>query len=244
MRELIKIETREILGEMVQTCDARKLWEYVQSKQRFADWIKARIDKYDFVEGEDYTVHKIMNQWNQVDSIEYYLTIEAGKELAMVENNEKGREVRRYFIECERRAKAPVDPMKILSDPVAMRGLLLTYTEKVLSLESKVVELTPKAAALDLISASNDALTFTEAAKILEVKRKDLFLRLQTERWIYRRNGSWLGYDEHIKNGDLQYKEANFTNDDGMEVKKPYSHITPKGLTKLACMFSVELEAA
>lgn len=165
--------------------------------------------------------------------------------LTYMRNNDIVRKFKKRLVkEFYDLVRSPIDPMKILSDPAAMRGLLLTYTEKVLSLESKVGELTPKAAALELISASNDALTFTEAAKILDVKRKDLFLRLQTERWIYRRNGSWLGYDEHIKNGDLQYKEANFTNDDGMEVKKPYSHITPKGLTKLACMFSVELEAA
>ncbi|EAM0325957.1 phage antirepressor Ant, partial [Campylobacter coli] len=36
---------------------------------------------------------------------EYYITLDMAKELCMVENNEKGRQARRYFIECEKRLK-------------------------------------------------------------------------------------------------------------------------------------------
>ena len=35
--------------------------------------------------------------------IDYYLTIDMAKELCMVENNENGRKIRRYFIEVEKR---------------------------------------------------------------------------------------------------------------------------------------------
>ncbi|GMA76311.1 hypothetical protein GCM10025880_27280 [Methylorubrum aminovorans] len=36
---------------------------------------------------------------------EYHLTMDMAKELSMVENNAQGRAARRYFIDCERRAK-------------------------------------------------------------------------------------------------------------------------------------------
>jgi len=51
----------------------------------------------------------------------------------------------------ELETRPTVDPMQVLGDPAAMRGLLLTYTEKVLTLEAKVEEQAPKVAALDRI---------------------------------------------------------------------------------------------
>ncbi|ENO82046.1 phage anti-repressor protein AntB-like protein [Thauera sp. 27] len=93
MNQLIKIEPRELAGATVQTCNARDLWQFVESRQEFANWIKGRIEKYGFAEGEDYTVDRFIN--GRATTIDYHLTIEMAKELAMVENNEKGRQVRR-----------------------------------------------------------------------------------------------------------------------------------------------------
>ena len=50
---------------------------------------------HNFVEQVSGTKHRI----------EYALTVDAAKELSMVEGNEKGKQARRYFIECERKLK-------------------------------------------------------------------------------------------------------------------------------------------
>ena len=77
---------------------------------------------------------------------------------------------------------------------------------------------------------------------MLGAKRKDLVARLHTEGWHYRSNNSWVAYDKYIKNGFLQYKEAKYTDDDtGLEVIKPYCHITQKGIAHLAAMFGKTL---
>lgn len=103
----------------------------------------------------------------------------------------------------------------------------------------------PKAAALDLISAGHDTVTITEAAKVLGIKRATLVARMHAEGWIYRQNQSWVAYDQHIKNGRLQYKEARYTDEKtGMECVKPYCHITQKGLAKLAMDMSLVEVAA
>lgn len=237
MNELIKIEPRQIGGATVPTCNARVLWDFVESKAQFADWIKGRIEKFGFGEDEDFTVQKFLN--GRATVVDYHLTIEMAKELAMVENNEKGRQVRRYFIECERRAKAPIDPMQVLNDPAAMRGLLLTYTEKVLTLENKVGELAPKAEALDRIADADGAMNPTLAAKTLQVQPKRLFDWLRSNHWIYRRPGGScnVAYQDKIQAGYLTHKITTVERDDGSEKVVEQVLVTAKGLAKLAESF-------
>ncbi len=83
---------------------ARDLHLFLESKQDFSTWIKNRIEKYGLVENEDYVVFHnfVENPKGGRPQVEYALTVEAAKELSMVEGNEKGKMARRYFIECER----------------------------------------------------------------------------------------------------------------------------------------------
>ncbi len=139
--------------------------------------------------------------------------------------------------ELEARAAQP-DPLAALNDPATMRGLLLNYSEKVIMLEQANAELAPKADALDLLSASSGSVTFTQAAKLLGVKQDTMTKWMHANGWIYRQNGSWVAYSQQIQNARLEYKEANYTNQTtGMKCVKPYCHITPKGLAKLAVIF-------
>ena len=90
MNELIKVESRNLGEDVVQTVNARELHGFLGSKQQFADWIKGRIEQYGFVDGVDFTVHKFMN--GRATQIDYYVSIDMAKELSMVERNEKGKQ--------------------------------------------------------------------------------------------------------------------------------------------------------
>ena len=97
----------------------------------------------------------------------------------------------------------------------------------------------PKAAALDQIAAGTDAVTFTQTAKLLGIKRSELTVWLHANGWVYRQNGAWVAYDQHIKNGRLQFKEARYTDEKtGQECHAPYCHVLPKGLAVLAKHFA------
>lgn len=101
--QLIPVFNGTINNEPTLLCNARDLHAFLGIGKVFAGWIKARIEEYGLVENQDYIAifqnRKIGHGRGKID---YHLTLDTAKELAMVERNEKGREVRRYFIECEK----------------------------------------------------------------------------------------------------------------------------------------------
>jgi phage anti-repressor protein len=85
--------------------DARELHQFLGAKRDFSNWIKKRLTVNKFVEGEDFTLAnsgELANPGLQT-RIDYILELNTAKELAMQERNDKGRMVRKYFIECERK---------------------------------------------------------------------------------------------------------------------------------------------
>lgn len=105
--ELLPIYENEKKERLV---NARELHSIMKVGKDFTTWIKDRIKKYYFIENEDYilTLTKIGERQNVIKH-EYYLTINMAKELAMVENNQTGRKIRRYFIEVEKRYREIVE---------------------------------------------------------------------------------------------------------------------------------------
>lgn len=107
-REIIPVTTATIEGAEKLTCNARDLHAFLGAGRDFSNWIKGRIAKYEFVEDVDFI--RFANSGESTSggdnrTIDYTLSLDMAKELAMVENNKRGREIRRYFIACERRAR-------------------------------------------------------------------------------------------------------------------------------------------
>lgn len=111
-------------GESGQVVDARELHEFLEVGKDFSNWIKDRIEKYEFVEGEDFTPVLAKSTGGR-PSTEYTLTLDTAKEIAMVENNEQGRKIRKYFIEVENRARQP----KQMSQAEILAGLAQVTVE-------------------------------------------------------------------------------------------------------------------
>ena len=219
---------------------ARDIHAHVESGRQFADWIKQRIIEIGAVEGVDYTVHKFVN--GKATQIEYYVTPGMGQELGMLERNDKGREIRRWFIDrSDRLQEMESKPIETqLNNPAALRGILLSYTEKVLALEAQVAEQAPKVAALQRLEMADGSVCLTNAAKMLKVRPKDFFLHLQAKKWIYKRPGTstWVAYQDRIQFGLLEMSEFTQTLPDGTEKLRVQTRLTPKGLAKLSFEFN------
>ena len=145
VNELIKVEVNENNEQIV---SARLLYEFMGVKSRFNDWINNRIDKYGFIEGEDYTKILVQRISRVAEQYDYFIKIDMAKELSMVENNDKGRIARKYFIECEKRLKSmnPITMLMSLSkEELAMTTLQLTEQikekdNKIEQQQAKIVE--------------------------------------------------------------------------------------------------------
>ena len=122
----LAIEGRIFDGEEQASVNARELWKALGSKRQFGNWIKERLS--DFVDGQDYTINKIVNGENRgrFAPTEYYITLDVAKHLAMLERNYAGRKIRQYFIEIEkeyrRKAETP-RPEQIIAGMIKKLGL-------------------------------------------------------------------------------------------------------------------------
>ncbi len=96
--------------------DARWLHQRLQSGYQFSDWIKTRINEFGFIEGQDYFIDKskktLISEISEIvgkrKTTNYLITLDMAKELAMLERNDIGRNMRRYFIEVEKKARGMV----------------------------------------------------------------------------------------------------------------------------------------
>lgn len=118
MNELINIKViqKDFNGEKKRFVNSRELHSWLGVGKRFATWITDRIKKYDFVEDLDYFTSipisgngragsnkgKIKDpKTGKVVARDYIISVDMAKELAMLENSEIGKKVRKYFIRVE-----------------------------------------------------------------------------------------------------------------------------------------------
>lgn len=101
MGELIPIQD----NDGTQAVMGRDLHAFLEIQSNYTTWIARLIEKYGFIAGQDF-ISKMEESSGGRPSENHVLTLDMAKEISMVQNNDKGRQARRYFIECERRAKS------------------------------------------------------------------------------------------------------------------------------------------
>jgi anti-repressor protein len=100
MNELIKINNDN--GK--QTVSARDLHSFLEAKERFSTWIKRQF-QYGLKEDVDFVGCKLFNALANQELDDYILTLDAAKQISMLQKSEKGTQARLYFIECEKKLK-------------------------------------------------------------------------------------------------------------------------------------------
>lgn len=166
--------------------NARDLHAFLESKRDFSTWIKDRIKSYDFIEGVDYQsfTEIVEREIGATTRIEYALSISMAKELSMIENNERGKQARKYFIACEE------NKHELSRKELALMVVQAEEEKERLALENEkqqkqIEKLQPKADFADKAFAMEGKCDIGQAAKILGLPfgRNTLFKKLRE--WEY-----------------------------------------------------------
>lgn len=232
--ELIRIEKHK----NIDVINARDLWEFLGSKTEFAKWITRRVDKYEFIEGEDYwIIVKNDDKSKGRPEVDYYITIEMAKELCMVENNEKGRIARKYFIACEKKLKNPellegIDYAKYMVE-FSNRLLEMEKDKQKLEFENNkktklIEEQKPKIEKFEQFLGAKGCIDMDTMAKLLcdknlVIGRNRLFEFLRLKKILRNDNKPYQSYidKKYFKITTIVLKHNN--------EPKPKTLVTPKG---------------
>lgn len=132
MNGIINISSSLIEGKAVQTVSARDLHTYLGVQKDFSDWIKQQVVRANLLENKDFIKISLKGELSATGQtkIEYFLAIESAKHVAMVSGTSKGRDVRDYFIECERKLYQQI-PFNLpnFNDPVSSARAWADATE-------------------------------------------------------------------------------------------------------------------
>lgn len=240
---LVPVESQDFPGgESVHTVNARLLHAWLGVGAEFSHWIKRRIDHYGFQIAKDFMV--IANPGENPNggrpTSDYHCTLDMAKELAMVENNSRGRQARRYFIDCEKRLHehTALNPDNLPTHLETAEALVQVLRDRQ-RLQIENAELRPKAAVHDAIADASGLMTLQQAGNELGYGRTTLIGKLKAM-GIIQRNGQPMR--RHIDLGRFEVKPTLICKG-GREENYPQVFVTGKGLMWLARLLRVPMQS-
>lgn len=140
MNELIKIQQHN--GK--QAVSARELYDFLEVGTEFAKWCTRMFD-YGFEEDKDYSIVIVKNDGNSKGGrstlIDYALTLDCAKEIAMIQRTPQGKQAREYFIACEKKLQEIAKPLSTLDMLELSIKQLRAQEQRVNAIENDVLEL-------------------------------------------------------------------------------------------------------
>lgn len=226
MNQLINVTLNENQEPVVSGRDLHKVLEI---KTQYTKWLE-RMSEYGFVENEDFMAisqKRLTAQGNQTEYTDHILKLDMAKEIAMLQRNEKSKQVRKYFIQVEKDFNSP--------EKIMARALLMA-DKKVHRLEAQIEADRPKVLFADAVSASHTSILVGELAKLLKqngvnIGATRLFTWLRKHGYLIKRNGrDWnMPTQKSVELGLIRVKETSITHSDGHITVSKTPLVTGKG---------------
>lgn len=234
MKELIKINLNKNQEPIV---NGRELHEVLGVDTPYRIWFP-RMVEYGFTDGVDYTEFEekadVQNCTRDYTQKNHAIKLEMAKEIAMIQRNEKGKEVRKYFIQVE----------KDFNSPEKVMARALKYAEErlsILQIENKeqkmlIEEQQPKVIFANSVATSKSSILIGELAKILKQNGQDigqnrLFEWLRQNNYLISRKGTDYNMPTQraMELGLFEIKETSITHSDGHISISKTTKVTGKG---------------
>ncbi len=213
MNELFNVTTN---GDKL-TLSARELHKELNIAGRFSRWFE-QMSEYGFEENVDYTsvqnCTEVQNNGGiQVRELQdYQITLDMAKEIAMLQRNEKGKQIRKKLIELE---KAWNSPEKVMA-----RALDIAH-KTIANLQIENEEMKPKAFFADAVKASDSSILIGDLAKLIkqngtDIGQKRLFERMRNDGFLMKKGASKnMPTQKAMEKGLFEVKERVVSNPDG-----------------------------
>lgn len=221
--KLIKV----IVKNDQQLVSAREVLEKVGLKTRFSKWVEQNFGEFE--EGTDFTSVKtftVVNNGARRELKDFAITLDMAKELCMMARTPAGKELRRYFIELERKWN---DPQEIVK-----RGYAILKNENA-KLKIANAEMQPKALFADAVASSSTSILIGQLAKILKQNgvptgRNRLFAWMRDNGYL----GKWgdgynLPTQKSMELGLMEIEERTVNNPNGTVRVTITTKVTGKG---------------
>lgn len=192
--------------------NARELHKVLENKRKFSDWIKQRIEHYGFIENSEFIrFHNFVKGdkkgYGNKTQIEYYLIIDMAKELCMVENNDIGKKLRKYFIEVEKGYRKIVespqnifDVMRLALDQIEENEKRLKSVENISKQNTEEIEKIKRK--IDVIIQKDYCLA-SDIAEELEIYSENNLPHSNFIGAIARKLGMKISYKHYYEDGNI-----------------------------------------
>lgn len=192
----IKVDSERI------TVSARGLYDFLEVKTEFRKWFP-RMTEYGFNKDVDYrrVSRKCPTLGGLQEMVDYEITLDMAKELAMIQRTERGKEARQYFIKIE----------KIWNSPEQIMARAVLESKKMIdNLNNQLIEQKPLVDFANHVSNTSDLIDVGKMAKLLKeeninIGRNRLFEYLRKEKILMKNN---LPYQKYIDLGYFKVKES------------------------------------
>ncbi len=183
--------------------------------------------EFDFTEGVDF--YSILSKTSNGGrpSTDHVLKLSMAKEICMLQRNEKGKQARQYFIQCE---EAWNNPERI------MERAYIIAKKRLEKAELQIEQMKPKAQYFDALVDRNLLTNFRITSKELCVGQKFLINFLLDKKMLYRDSKKnlrpYAGYEEYFHVKDVAGKYSKWA---GVQTL-----VTPKGKEAIRLLLQVE----